>query len=144
MLFRSLEGKRVLVCAEISLQQTTANLLNGDWVQNKLSSKFAFEGMCWERSFIPEVVWKAGEANSNLIESVHEDAQREGIHCTLLGGVEKGRFLDALKEKTLKVGETLAIYIDVYLNLHDDRYLKIQESAPPINLATHQKMPSKI
>jgi hypothetical protein len=80
-----------------------------DWVQNKLSSKFAFEGMCWEKSYIPEPIWRAGAANSNLIESVHEDAQREGIHCTLVGGVEKGRFFDALKEKTLKIFEDTGI-----------------------------------
>jgi hypothetical protein len=74
-----------------------------DWVADKESSHFAFEGMCWAKSFIPKLIWQAGERTSNLIESVHADVNREGIHCTLLGGVLKGEFYDALQMKTLKV-----------------------------------------
>ncbi|KAJ7513143.1 hypothetical protein B0H11DRAFT_2303387 [Mycena galericulata] len=43
------------------------------WVHDKERSHFAFEGMCWAKSFIPEDVWKAGE--------------RTSVHCTLLGGI---------------------------------------------------------
>jgi hypothetical protein len=75
-----------------------------DWVQDKERSHFAFEGMCWEKSFIPKIVWQAGERTSNLIESVHADVNREGVHCTLLGGVLKGEFYDALQMKTLNAG----------------------------------------
>lgn len=63
--------------------------------------------MCWEKSFIPKLVWQAGEQTSNLIESVHADVNREGVHCTLLGGVLKGEFYDALQMKTLRVGFTI-------------------------------------
>jgi len=48
-----------------------------DWVQDKIRSKFAFAAMCWERSFIPLSIWKAGDSNSNLIESVHADVNCE-------------------------------------------------------------------
>lgn len=74
-----------------------------DWVQDKVNSKFAFQGLCWERSHIPWIIWKAGEANSNLIESIHTDINRKGISYTLVGGVKKGRVFDSTKMKTLRV-----------------------------------------
>lgn len=74
-----------------------------DWVQDKIRSGFAFEAMCWEKSFIPCTIWMAGDANSNLIESVHADVNREGISCTLVGGLEKGYSFDKNKMNTLKV-----------------------------------------
>ncbi|KAJ7894497.1 hypothetical protein B0H14DRAFT_3426901 [Mycena olivaceomarginata] len=49
-----------------------------DWVRDKESCKFAFPGICWEKSFIPLAVWNAGESNTNLIETVHSDVNREG------------------------------------------------------------------
>ncbi|KAK7013576.1 hypothetical protein R3P38DRAFT_3362875 [Favolaschia claudopus] len=64
--------------------------------------KFFYAGICWERSFVPLNIWNAGDANSNLIESVHRDVNREGVHCTLLGGLKKGQLFDAVKMKTLK------------------------------------------
>ncbi|KAK7015645.1 hypothetical protein R3P38DRAFT_3321572 [Favolaschia claudopus] len=80
-----------------------------DWVNDKESSKFFFPGICWERSLIPLDVWNAGDANSNLIESVHRDVNREGVHCTLLGGLKKGQLFDAVKMKTLKTFESYGI-----------------------------------
>lgn len=59
--------------------------------------------MCWAKSHIPRPIWQAGEANSNLIESVHADVNREGIACTLLGGLTKGHHFDIFKMRTLKV-----------------------------------------
>ncbi|KAJ7149249.1 hypothetical protein C8R43DRAFT_888121 [Mycena crocata] len=80
-----------------------------DWVNNKESCKFFFAGICWERSFIPLDIWNAGDANSNLIESVHRDVNREGVHCTLLGGLKKGQLFDALKMKTVLTYESFGI-----------------------------------
>ncbi|KAK7014634.1 hypothetical protein R3P38DRAFT_3205548 [Favolaschia claudopus] len=60
-----------------------------DWVKDKRSTHFAFEALCWEKSFIPRTVWMAGESNTNLIETVHRDVNREGVQCTLLGGPER-------------------------------------------------------
>ncbi|KAJ6462953.1 hypothetical protein C8R45DRAFT_940611 [Mycena sanguinolenta] len=51
----------------------------------------------------------AGERHSNLIETVHRDVNREGVHCTLLGGVIKGQRFDALKIKTLQEYEAFGI-----------------------------------
>ncbi|KAJ6543739.1 hypothetical protein DFH09DRAFT_1390311 [Mycena vulgaris] len=80
-----------------------------DWVNDKQSSKFFFPGICWEQSFIPLDIWNAGDPNSNLIESVHRDVNREGVHCTLLGGLKKGQLFDALKMKTLITYENYGI-----------------------------------
>lgn len=74
-----------------------------DWVRDKVRSKFAFEALCWEKSYIPKLVWMAGDANTNLIESVHADVNREGVQCTLVGGIKKGQAFDSMKMKTLKV-----------------------------------------
>ncbi|KAJ7775045.1 hypothetical protein B0H16DRAFT_1684672 [Mycena metata] len=75
----------------------------------QVSSGFVFEGICWQKSFIPRAIWEAGESNSNLIESVHRDANREGVHCTLLGGLLKGQQFDAMKMKTLAAYESWGI-----------------------------------
>jgi hypothetical protein len=74
-----------------------------DWVRDKQRSNFAFQGMCWEKSFIPEAIWRAGESTSNLVETVHADVNREGISCTLVGGVKKGQYFDEMKKRTLLV-----------------------------------------
>jgi len=59
--------------------------------------------MCWAKSFIPQIVWKAGERESNLVEGGHSDVNLEGLHCTLVGGIKKGQHFDNLKMKTLLV-----------------------------------------
>ncbi|KAF7328552.1 hypothetical protein MVEN_02542900 [Mycena venus] len=80
-----------------------------DWLNNKQSSGFVFKGICWEKSFIPRMIWEAGDSNSNLIETVHRDANREGVHCTLLGGLRKGQQFDNMKMKTLGAFEMFGI-----------------------------------
>lgn len=77
------------------------NLL--DWVADKHRSKFAFPAICWDKSYIPLAIWKAGDNNSNVIEQLHEDVNREGITCTLVGGVSKAYHFDMLKSRTLEV-----------------------------------------
>ncbi|KAJ7194417.1 hypothetical protein GGX14DRAFT_576364 [Mycena pura] len=72
-----------------------------NWVADKIRSKFAFPAMCWEKSFIPKSIWQVGDNTSNIIESLHADANREGVSCTLVGGVKKGLNFDSLKLKTL-------------------------------------------
>ncbi|KAF9011576.1 hypothetical protein BDZ89DRAFT_1119143 [Hymenopellis radicata] len=49
-----------------------------DWVADKIRSKFALEGLCWERSKIPLTIWKAGEATTNIVEGLHCDVNRKG------------------------------------------------------------------
>ncbi|KAJ7817676.1 hypothetical protein B0H14DRAFT_2601850 [Mycena olivaceomarginata] len=72
-----------------------------DWVRDKEACKFAFAGICWECSYIPLPVWAAGDPHTNLIETVHRDANREGVHCTLVGGVLLGQDYDELQRATL-------------------------------------------
>ncbi|KAJ7437910.1 hypothetical protein B0H11DRAFT_1884881 [Mycena galericulata] len=99
---------RSLICIEhpdwdntIRRIQVEGGTAGANWVADKIRSKFAFPAMCWEKSFIPKSVWQVGDNTSNIIESVHADANREGISCTLVGGVKKGFHLDNLKIKTL-------------------------------------------
>ncbi|KAJ7638020.1 hypothetical protein DFH06DRAFT_1002115 [Mycena polygramma] len=80
-----------------------------DWVHDKESCKFAFPGICWERSFIPLPVWEAGDPHTNLIETVHRDVNREGVHCTLVGGLQRGQDYDDMQRATLIVSSNRCI-----------------------------------
>ncbi len=80
-----------------------------DWVQDKVRSKFAFPGICWSKSYIPLPVWRVGASNSNIIEGLHADVNREGVACTLVGGMKKGLHYDTMKLRTLNV--SLMLYI---------------------------------
>jgi hypothetical protein len=60
--------------------------------------------MYWEKSFIPKPNWQVGNIAGNVIGGVHADAHREGISCTLVGGVKKGLHSDSLEMKTLGGG----------------------------------------
>ncbi|KAJ7646081.1 hypothetical protein DFH06DRAFT_1300851 [Mycena polygramma] len=107
---------RSLVCVEhddwdgtLAMIRQKGGKAGNDWVNDKESSQFFFPGICWERSHIPLDVWNAGDSNSNLIESVHADVNRDGVHCTLLGGLQKGQRFDALRMKTLITYEEYGI-----------------------------------
>ncbi|KAJ7122723.1 hypothetical protein C8R46DRAFT_1238174 [Mycena filopes] len=107
---------RSLVCMEHSDWDNTVRCIQleggvpgANWVADKVRSKFAFPAICWEKSFIPRTIWQVGDNTSNIIESVHADANREGISCTLLGGVKKGLHLDSLKMKTLNNWELTGV-----------------------------------
>jgi len=78
-------------------------------VQDKLHSKFTLQGICWQQSFIPKLVWQVGDSSSNIIESLHADANREGTSCTLLGGVKRGQHFDNMKLQSLQIFETMGI-----------------------------------
>ncbi|KAJ7169084.1 hypothetical protein C8R43DRAFT_1120974 [Mycena crocata] len=98
-----------------------------DWVQNKIRSKFVFEAMCWEKSHIPEDVWKAGPSHSNLVEGVHADVNQEGRYCTLLGGLDKGHHFDTVKMRTLDALEDFNIrpsYSSGHISVNATKNLK--------------------
>ncbi|KAF7303457.1 hypothetical protein MIND_00574500 [Mycena indigotica] len=99
---------RSLVCMEHPSWESTLQRIiieggqaGANWVADKIRSKFAFPALCWERSFILRSIWQVGDHTSNIIESLHADANREGVACTLVGGVKKGLHFDSLKLKTL-------------------------------------------
>ncbi|KAJ6484352.1 hypothetical protein C8R47DRAFT_1072982 [Mycena vitilis] len=107
---------RSLVCVEhedwdgaLGMIREKGGKAGNDWVNDKESCQFFFPGICWERSHIPLDIWNAGDSNSNLIESVHADVNRDGVHCTLLGGLQKGQKFDALRMKTLITYEEYGI-----------------------------------
>jgi hypothetical protein len=79
-----------------------------DWVQDKVRSKFALQGMCWQQSFIPKLIWQVGDSTTNIIESLHADANSEGTSCTLVGGVKKGQIFDKMKLQSLEVSFMLS------------------------------------
>ncbi|KAK0227725.1 hypothetical protein IW262DRAFT_1292681 [Armillaria fumosa] len=46
------------------------------WLNNKRDSKFALQGMCWEKSFIPLSIWQAGDTTTNAV------AQKVGVKAS--------------------------------------------------------------
>ncbi|KAG6899107.1 hypothetical protein C0993_000824 [Termitomyces sp. T159_Od127] len=80
-----------------------------DWLHDKERSGFTFQAICWEKSNIPLDIWRAGSATSNTVESVHSDVNREGIRCTLVGGVCKGQLFDLTKLRALEARESAGI-----------------------------------
>ncbi|KIM57904.1 hypothetical protein SCLCIDRAFT_16855 [Scleroderma citrinum Foug A] len=83
--------------------ELTGGKAGSDWVQDKLCSRFALPGMCWEESFIPRIVWQNGDSNSNVVESLHADVNSEGLHCSLVCGLKKGLCFDMMKLQSIKV-----------------------------------------
>ncbi|KAJ7145085.1 hypothetical protein C8R43DRAFT_890873 [Mycena crocata] len=107
---------RSLLCVEhldwtgtLTAIQDKGGKTGQDWLKDKLNSHFVLEAICWEKSFIPLAVWKAGDPTSNLVEAVHRDVNLEGKDCTLLGGLQKGHTYDAWKMRTLEMYETYGI-----------------------------------
>ncbi|KIJ06633.1 hypothetical protein PAXINDRAFT_20171 [Paxillus involutus ATCC 200175] len=101
---------RSLICIEHrdfegTLQRIQANggKAGSDWVEDKVRSRFALPGICWSLSYIPRIVWKNGDSNSNIIEALHSDVNSEGRHCSLVSGVKKGFHFDLMKSQSLKV-----------------------------------------
>lgn len=90
------------------------NMVRPDWVKDKESSKFVFPGICWERSHVPKDVWKAGDADSNLIETVHRDSNREGVQCTLVGGLKKSQLFDTVKVTTLQASLVVPMICPIF------------------------------
>ncbi|KAK0493169.1 hypothetical protein EDD18DRAFT_1078941 [Armillaria luteobubalina] len=66
------------------------------WLNNKRDSKFALQGMCWEKSFIPLSIWQAGDTTTNAVEMSHIDIYREGMPCSLVGGISRARHYDKM------------------------------------------------
>ncbi|KAJ7580745.1 hypothetical protein C8J56DRAFT_1057692 [Mycena floridula] len=70
-----------------------------DWIQNKLQSKFAIQGLCHQESFIPLDIWQAGDNTTNIVEASHRDINRKGVGCSLVGGTVSGKGYDLAKLK---------------------------------------------
>ncbi|KAJ3730298.1 hypothetical protein C8R42DRAFT_637076 [Lentinula raphanica] len=81
-----------------------------DWILDKISSKFAFPGMCQEKSFIPLDIWKAGPATTDLVESAHWNSYLEGVGCSLTSGVEKAEHVDQLRLTSAQTYMATGIY----------------------------------
>ncbi|KAJ8093771.1 hypothetical protein PM082_009631 [Marasmius tenuissimus] len=80
-----------------------------DWYENKVNSKFALEGICWERSKVPKAVWIAGDRNDNIVEGAHSNINLEGKGCSLVGGMEKARRYDASRLASIKLTQDAGI-----------------------------------
>ncbi|KAK0479493.1 hypothetical protein IW261DRAFT_1317634, partial [Armillaria novae-zelandiae] len=66
------------------------------WLNNKRDSKFTLQGMCWEKSFIPLSIWQAGDTTTNAVEMSHIDIYREGMPCSLVGGISHACHYDKM------------------------------------------------
>ncbi|KAJ7284770.1 hypothetical protein C8J57DRAFT_1217153 [Mycena rebaudengoi] len=98
-----------------------------DWVKNKETSQFVFEGICWAKSKIPRDIWGAGDSTSNVGEIVHEDINREGLHLSLLGAYAKGLAFDTFKMNALRIYEGFGI-TPTYSSRHtsENAYLNLK------------------
>ncbi|KAJ3713589.1 hypothetical protein C8R42DRAFT_684404 [Lentinula raphanica] len=89
--------------------QEHGGIAGQNWVADKIRAKFVFPGICWEKSFIPLDIWNARERDSNVSEILHADVNREGVHCSLVGGIKKSMHYDHLKLISLKNLESMGI-----------------------------------
>ncbi|KAK0429591.1 hypothetical protein EV421DRAFT_1914379 [Armillaria borealis] len=80
-----------------------------NWIYNKIHSKFAIQGMCWERSFIPLSIWQAGDATTNAVEMSHIDIYQEGMPCSLVGGISRARYYDKMRLQTHRVAQKTGV-----------------------------------
>ncbi|KAF8157350.1 hypothetical protein K438DRAFT_1777345 [Mycena galopus ATCC 62051] len=83
-------------------------------------------------------IWEAGDSKSNLIETVHRDANLEGVQCTLVGGLKKGQQFDAMKIKTLQAFESYGIApthksTHISANAMSNLKLELNKHDPPLS-----------
>ncbi|KAK0499230.1 hypothetical protein EDD18DRAFT_1103649 [Armillaria luteobubalina] len=83
--YRVKEKMHSLLCVQhpdwdgaIAYIEQEGGALGRAWLNNKRDSKFALQGMCWEKSFIPLSIWQAGDTTTNAVEMSHIDIYREG------------------------------------------------------------------
>lgn len=135
--------KLVQVCRLLNqslLLLTSLHQFIPDWVQDKRRSKFALAGICWQLSYIPILVWQVGNSTTNIIESLHSDANSEGTFCTLVGGIKRGQHFDGMKLQSLQVSLRLHhAYISRCqdANLTSSRYTKLQAFDLHINMVMY-------
>ncbi|KAK0471633.1 hypothetical protein IW261DRAFT_1571923 [Armillaria novae-zelandiae] len=79
------------------------------WLNNKRDSKFALQGMCWEKSFIPLSIWQAGDTTTNAVEMSHIDIYREGMPCSLVGGISRARHYDKMRLHIHRVAQKMGV-----------------------------------
>ncbi|KAK0213592.1 hypothetical protein IW262DRAFT_1301071 [Armillaria fumosa] len=79
------------------------------WLNNKRDSKFALQGMCWEKSFIPLSIWQAGDTTTNAVEMSHIDIYREGMPCSLVGGISHARHYDKMRLHIHRVAQKVGV-----------------------------------
>ncbi|KIJ46898.1 hypothetical protein M422DRAFT_46016 [Sphaerobolus stellatus SS14] len=75
-----------------------------DWINYKVNCKFSWAAICWEFSYIPLVIWKAGDRHTNTIETLNSDRLKSaklneslGIHQGYHTGAESERINKNLK-----------------------------------------------
>lgn len=85
----------------------------------------------------------AGDSQSNLIESVHSDVNREGLHCTLVGGLIKGDRYDHMQASTLAVRSIECTHDRECVLLYCCRFGNPLVSGRPMGLVIFPRMQSK-
>ncbi|KAJ7587912.1 hypothetical protein C8J56DRAFT_1049975 [Mycena floridula] len=102
-----------LACIRHSNWQETVDFICANGGQNfwhdKEDSKFAIAALCWEFSHMPLSVWRAADHTTNVSESSHQDALRDGKHLSLLGALISGEHYDYDKDEIHQVQVTTGI-----------------------------------
>nr|GAT44274.1 predicted protein [Mycena chlorophos] len=130
---------RSLLCARHpDFEGTLARIQNEggkaaqDWVSDKYSSGFAWAAICQQYSKIPLPIWEIEGKTTNYIESAHRDINNEGVHLTLLGGVQKGLKYDLFKQSTVATQEAFGVlptYNNGYISNTIVRNLRRQDAS---------------
>ncbi|KAJ3925577.1 MAG: hypothetical protein NXY57DRAFT_967582 [Lentinula lateritia] len=107
---------RSLVCVQhndwdetIETIEELGGVSGKNWMNDKIRARFVFPAICWEKSYIPLDIWNARRRDSNITEILHADVNREGIHCSLVGGVKKSMHYDRMKLHALRSRESMGI-----------------------------------
>ncbi|KAK0494949.1 hypothetical protein EDD18DRAFT_1354944 [Armillaria luteobubalina] len=79
------------------------------WLNNKRDSKFTLQGMCWKKSFILLSIWQAGDTMTNAVEMSHIDIYREGMPCSLVGGISRACHYDKMRLHIHRVAQKVGV-----------------------------------
>lgn len=89
---------------EFQQNETYLLVCDTDWLQDKITCKFALPALCWQYSQkIPLTIWQASDDTSNVIKALHQDQLRNGSGLTLVGGLLRGEEYDNMRLKMFQV-----------------------------------------
>ncbi|KAF9059072.1 hypothetical protein BDP27DRAFT_1371886 [Rhodocollybia butyracea] len=88
----------------LSVIQSEGGTVGNDWLQDKITCKFALPALCWQYSQkIPLTIWQASDNTSNVIEALHQDQLCHGSGLTLVGGLLRGEEYDNMRLKIFQL-----------------------------------------
>ncbi|EJD33362.1 hypothetical protein AURDEDRAFT_177559 [Auricularia subglabra TFB-10046 SS5] len=79
-----------------------------NWLREK--ELFALAALYQPWSKIPLEIWRAGKGNTNGVEQMHRDVNRDGKWLTLLGGIQRGMQHDIREAKNMSLVRSEGIH----------------------------------